>query len=142
MKTISNIILIFFIFFIGCTSNEVAKKDSENGFSKSKFLKLANEKLGKGFKLFESPDNQFILCVSNSESNMNQSTLKYFVFQTKNDSIIYEDKINGGSVEWYSNNELKVSEIPGIIQKNKVNIAGYIINMKTKLKTKISGGVN
>lgn len=53
-----------------------------------------------------------------------------------------EKIIRSGTISWYSDYEIKVVEIPGMIQKNVDNENGYIFNLKTKSKTKLNGGVN
>jgi hypothetical protein len=143
LKIIIRIFLVVFINFVGCTSNEIANEETTKKYSKKNLIELAESKYANGYRLLESADKENVLCYSVIDINklMGEVT-DYFVFSKKENLIIYKNKIINGHVSWYSNNELKVLERPGMIKKNTNLGNGYIINIKTNLKTKLNRGVN
>ena len=85
----------------------------------------------------------YVICVSTPKTKIpNTSSTSYFVYNVLDSCIVEEKIIRSGTISWYSDYEIKVVEIPGMIQKNVDNENGYIFNLKTKSKTKLNGGVN
>lgn len=105
--------------------------------------KLAKSKYGSNYLLISNSPKDFLLCISNKKSKIqNSEATKYFIFDIINNSIIAEEIITSGNISWHSDYEIKIVEIPGIIQKNQIKEYGFILNVKTKLKTKIDGRTN
>ena len=136
-----NLIIIIFAFFFtfSCTSTEVNDEKEKSSINKSNLNDLAKQKFGENFVFTTNSSKQYTLYKSGINVNMG---LEYFVYDNKNKSILYEGKVPNGDVSWHSEHELKIIEIPGIIQKNSTGENGYIINIKTNSRTKLNGGVN
>ena len=134
-------VLLFIIVAVSCSSVDDNAKNNLN--PKPDVKKIALEKFGKDYFLSYNSTNKFILCTDKTKSKIPNSTaLKYFVYDIDNRTIIDEASIPMGNVKWISDFEIMVEEHPGTIMKNSNGRKGYILNVKTNLKTKINGGVN
>lgn len=144
MEKIIKIFLVISILILGgCSSNEVAKNEINTKYSKQHFTELAKTKYGKTYRSLESPDKKSILCFSSNEDIYKKgSVIDYFVFNKNENSIVYENQVLNGQISWYSNYELKITTIPGMIKKNDTSKNEYILNIITNSKTKLNGGVN
>jgi len=127
---------IFAFFLFSCTSTKV-KNELSNG--KSTYKTVAIQKYLSDVNYLFSPDSIYVVCYKmgkQSEGN-NLAQLKFFIFNTKTNSIEFEDNSRTDTIEWINNFKLKVSKRPGIISvKPKINnkLLGYIYNLKKHKK--------
>lgn len=141
LKILNILLLLLFLHLVSCSSRDIENNNVKIHSSKNKITKLAIEKYGKYYILKSSPTKEFILCVqTRAHDILFTEFVSYFVFDNKSKSKILENRIRNGEVSWHSNNEIKIIEIPGIVQKDKTYENGYILNIKLNLKTKINRG--
>ena len=131
------------MFLFSCSSSESNTKETQGGISKTNITQLAQNKYGNAYTLDYNFIKDFVLCKSIAKSKIpNNSATKYFVFDIDENVIVVEDKFRNGNISWYSNYEIKIVKIPGMVKKNQMQEYGYILNVKTNLKTKIDGEIN
>ncbi len=141
-KTIK-ISLLFLMLLFSCSSSEIGNKQINNMVKKVNIKELAKNMYGKNYILSYNSSKDFVICMSNAKSKIpNNSVTKYFVFDMDKNVIVVEDKFRNGNISWYSNYEIKIVKLPGIVKKNQMQEYGYVLNVKTNLRTKINGGIN
>ncbi|MCF6268515.1 MAG: hypothetical protein L3J41_02260 [Melioribacteraceae bacterium] len=136
LKLLNKIILLFLFFIISCTSIENTIDNTE----KIDVKKIASEKFGKKFSLDYNSSKEFVICQNRSEAN--NSRIEYFIYDINKNQIVETNSFPLGNISWLSEFEVRVEIHPGIIQKNVQPSIGYILNVKTNLKTNINGGVH
>ena len=135
-------LILFLLILVSCTSFEADSKVGQDNLSENNIREIAIEKFGKDFSIIYNKQRDYILCMKGNKSNIpNTGSISYFVYDNINNKIVIENKLSNGMVSWYSDYELKIVEIPGIIQKNQTHENGYILNIKTNSKTKMDGGI-
>jgi len=127
------------IFIISCTSFENnVDKTKKNDIAD--LNKIATEKFGEKFTLDYNTSKEFVICKNRNKSSIaGNLPIEYFIYNINKNQMIEENTIPLGNISWVSKYEVKVEIHPGIIQKNVIPDNGYIINVKTNLKTKING---
>lgn len=109
-------IFIFILQGCGMNANKTARV-SENVSSEQDFKSLAIEKFGENVKMLPSPNETYILYMSDkSDHLLNPNDLVAFFVVDKNENkIVYEDAISGVSLSWKSDSELWLKIQKGII---------------------------
>jgi hypothetical protein len=98
---------------------------------------IAFLKFGADTVSLKAPGEIYILCYKKNDSDhLNPNTsVEFFIFDSKKQIITYEDKVMGATFEWKSDDELIIYEQRGIIEspqdKGKVR---YLLNIKTNEK--------
>ena len=139
------VILLLLYFTVSCKSLETEKKTNQSDDLSTEHLTLiANEKFKSNFNIRYNSKNNFALCTHRNKSSIpGPESINFFVYDLINDKISYESKISKGSISWISEYEIKIEEIPGIVQKDNIMQTHiYILNVKTNSKTKINGEVH
>ncbi len=143
MNKTMKILLLFSMLLFSCSSSEIGNKQINNMVKKVNIKELAKNMYGKNYILSYNSSKDFVICMSNAKSKIpNNSVTKYFVFDMDKNVIVVEDKFRNGNISWYSNYEIKIVKLPGIVKKNQMQEYGYVLNVKTNLRTKINGGIN
>ena len=133
---------LFSLIVISCSSSESCSEEPTKKLSSKSVRELALSKYVENFSLFNNSSKEYILVTSSPESNVpNFEIINYFVFDKQKDSIVVEDVVRNSTIAWHSEFEIEIIKIPGMIQKDTIQRNGYIINVKTQIKTKIDGGV-
>lgn len=110
---ILTILLLSFI-LINCRNTKEASESKEG------FKTLALEKLGEKAEFKPNEDNSMVLCYKKIESpKLGAPSVAFFVYDNKSKSVIYEDKIDRGSVSWYDNTKLDLYYTPGIMREDQ-----------------------
>ncbi len=137
----NRLILYILIFFIGCVSVENNIEDLKIN-KKIDIRKIAYEKFGNDYSLDFNSSKEFVICRKVSKSQIvGNSPIEYFIYSVNKNQIIEENIIPQGNISWVSQFEVKVEVYPGIVQKTAQANNGYILNVKTNLKTNLNGGV-
>lgn len=80
----------------------------------------------------------FALCYKEMKgtSQNPSNTLKYFIYDVSNESIVYESSLDGGYVKWLNDDEVEIFVTPGLMPQNtsKSDFATYF-NVRTKEMT-------
>jgi hypothetical protein len=109
---------IFIFILQGCGMNaNKTMRVSGNAASETDFKTLAIEKFGENIKILPSPEESYVLYVSEKpEQLLNPNELvAFFVVDKKENKIVYEDAISGASLSWKSDSELWLKIQKGII---------------------------
>jgi len=135
------LLLFFLVFIFSCNNSKKTVKDEQpiminQSFKEIGFLKFKNDTV-----FIKSPNNTYVLCEKYiSPDNLNPNILnEFFVYDLYLNKIIYEDKISGCEIKWYSDFELHIIKQKGIINSpNDNGKTQYIFNLKTKSKSNIN----
>ncbi|MBU0472590.1 MAG: hypothetical protein KKF62_00360 [Bacteroidetes bacterium] len=143
MKIIIKVFFWLLLLVVSCKSVESNNVEVSSKNSTNIVEQLAQNKFGNNYILQYNRTKDYVICVSTPKSKIpNTSSTSYFVYNVLDSSIVEEKIIRSGTISWFSDYEIKVIEIPGMIKKNVDNEHGYIFNLKTNSKTKLNGGVN
>lgn len=105
--------------------------------SRDKVSEIATRKFGGTFEVIPSPDNDFLLCRSEDGKHVPLQSVRFFLFNTKQDSVVYERELENGSVHWLEGSKLEITRIPGNVTGNeKPDSFTEIYDAKTGLLTK------
>jgi len=119
-----------------------AEKTSDNSQKETtdKYKKLAVEKLGDKVEYKSNQDGSLILCQTKIDlPKLTGVGVKFFVYDSKNDKIIFEDEIDKGTVNWYSNMQLAMFYTPGIMRTDQArDDYTFIYDLITKEKIRKS----
>jgi hypothetical protein len=131
---LSHTIVFVVLALISC-SKKVQKDSSE------KYRAIAVERFGiDQFECIDNEDSTLVLC--KQQINSTTSTIQswdFFIYNKIKDSISYSDKIDKGSVKWFSNNEIQISKVPGTMaQGQTMDDYAWIIDLRNGMKTKKS----
>jgi len=110
------------------------QKNTSNNQVKA-YKQIAFEKFGSDTIFIFSPEENYVLCtkaIDKSSGNPNALT-EFFVYDTDNKEILYEDKIPGAIISWNTNTDLLIIKQKGIITSPEdTGKISYLINIKTK----------
>ncbi len=137
------LLFILFVTIASCSSVEKDAKANKSDTNRIEGLeKLAKEKYKNNFELVYNKNKDFVLCINKSKSNIpSPESINYFIYDLVNNKITYEGNIPKGSINWISDYEIRLKEIPGIVQRNGPVVNIYILNVETNLKTKLNSEV-
>ena len=143
MSSKVRVILLVLYFIVSCRSVETDKNENQlEAFNTEKLTLIATEKYEKNFILEYNSTKDFALCIHKKKSNIpGPESISYFVYDLAEENITYESNISNGSINWKSDYNLIIEEIPGTIQKNIPPTTMYLLNVKTNSKTKLNGEV-
>lgn len=139
LQLLNKIALPFLIFIISCTSVE----NNIDEIKKVDVNKIASERFGEKFSLDYNISKEFVICRNSNNSKVAGDTpIEYFIYDLNKSQIVEKNLLPLGNISWVSKFEVRVEIHPGMIQKNVEPNNGYILNVKTNLKTKINEGVH
>ncbi len=135
-------ILISIIFIItmtaSCSSTENLKTASSGD------LKNLNEKLediaqtyfNKKGRFYFNNDRNFVIITDKEQKKNNPlPTLKFLIYNNRNDEVIFKDTIFNGNVFWKDNHTVEVIIYPEIVMKQPGEYSiGYLLNVETGKK--------
>lgn len=131
-------IILFFILLSAlltlsfeCSSSE---ETSEKTVTIEKYTELAKDKFGDNFATQMNSDKTYVLCsnVPKSIRDNGPTAVSYFIYDLKNDKIVFEESIPDGNVSWLNEHQIKVTIIPGIVKgddKEGGSKTGYIYDV-------------
>ena len=137
MKYISVIYILFILSFIASCNNSRKVVIDKKASDKTSYKEIAFYKYENDTLFTFSIEKSYILCQKAiSKNNLNPNILNdFFVFDISNNKIIYEDKLSGAKINWYSDFELRITLQKGIqISQADNGTYTYIYNLKDKTK--------
>ncbi|NUM80758.1 hypothetical protein HUU42_08125 [bacterium] len=136
-----NRVIIFPILLIIFYANPACKTSGTavNYQSNEKYRITAQSKLGDHAEFLFNQDSSFVLCMKtlNAEKNAQVNSVSFFIFDLKEQIVVFEDALANVSVEWKSNEQVQVTKIPGTVKKDNQELKGYIFDVKSKKKIDI-----
>lgn len=135
---IKNTLIPAFLFLLisACSSKETSV---ELQSKQPSYKKIAEERYNQDYRVSFNKDSTYLI-VYYLPQNVNKklpSPLKFFVYDTVNKKMVFQDNLTNGKVEWINDHQIKVSMIPGIVtsdeEKNK-RLYGYTYDVKLKRK--------
>lgn len=138
--------LAFLLIGLSCTSahkkGEAASQDQPGSSpNTAKYRKIAEEKYKDHIDYIFNESKTHVLCVriNKSTPKIPESAFSFFVYDLKNDRIIFEDSIADGSVHWTSDHLLEVEQKSGTVSKeNPIRSKRYGYDVVTQKKIEIS----
>lgn len=131
MKHFIGTFVICSVLLFGCKASKDTSSDKEQTPT---FEELVTMKYPDQSTVLMNESNTYALVQSISRKSevKGQSSIHFFVYDKTNEEIILEDFINQGSVEWISDNLLKINEIPGVYKKDDPQ--GYVFDVTNKTR--------
>lgn len=116
-----------------------AKTDSNSVASVAKYKKLAVDKYEDNITYRVNLTHSYVLCYQQSRpTSLNPfPPVQFFVYDIKNERVLFEDSLANGSIKWLNNYQIQVSMIPGIVTGDEVadqKLPGYIYDVKLQRK--------
>lgn len=127
------------ISFVRCKGTSSSKKDSV--LKNATLTKLGTQKFGTAAQYLESPAKSYVLCYKEKKGTPRnpQNRIEYFVFQVSTNAIVYTNYVEGGQVNWFSDYQLAILTIPGMMPATKTKDDFTVIyNLKDKTRIKKS----
>ena len=114
-------IAIYSFLVILVSSCGTSKVNNSTQEMATNYKDIASEKLGEDISYTMNKANSYALCKSEIIGTPKQprNNLSYVVINLKDNSIVLEDKIDGGTVNWLNNSEIEVYIIPGIMRNDQ-----------------------
>ena len=117
----------------------LAKKDSNSADSVDHYKKLAVDKYTDNITYRRNLTHIYVICYKQSRPTSQNPfpPLQFFVYDLKNEKILFEDSLAKASIKWLNDYQIQVSTIPGIVtgdeEANK-KLMGYIYDIKLQRK--------
>ncbi|MCP4459107.1 MAG: hypothetical protein GY816_13955 [Cytophagales bacterium] len=129
MKTPVKTLIVLSIFML------VQCKNSKQPAS-VEYQQIAEQRLGSNIQYSPNGDRSMILCYKQQKDQSNGGYgVSFFVFDNKLKKIIYEEVIDRGTVDWYSDNEVVLFYTPGTMRSDQSrDDFSYIYNLVSKEK--------
>ena len=125
-----------FILINACSSKEASGELLQN---KPTYKKIAEEKFNKDYMVIFNNDSTYLIVYffpKNVTKRLNPPLI-FFVYDTNNKKVIFQDNLTNGEVKWKNNRQIEVSTIPEIVtgddEKNK-ELFGYVYDVNTQRK--------
>ena len=129
-------------FTLACCA--LAKKDSNSGESAENYEKLAVDKYKDNITYQINLTHLYVLCHKQPRSTSRNPfpPVQFFVYDLKNERVLFEDSLANGSVKWLNDYQIQVSTIPGIVtgdEEADKKLMGYIYDVKLQRKLHAQG---
>ena len=116
---INVLILLAALTISGCTSIKVSSI-ATNG--ESSYKELASSKLGVSDPIYLlSESNTYVLCIKDVKGTVQQprNLLSFVVIKMDDNKVVLEENVEGGTVDWFSDNSIQVFRTPGIMRDDQ-----------------------
>jgi hypothetical protein len=124
---IRNIFLFisFSLFLTACSSSKEENKELKTGLPTYK--KIAEEKFKNDYKVESNSDSTYLIVYYSPKNKLRSLNppLKFFVYNTGDKKVIFQDNLANGKVKWKNKSQFIVTTIPEIVKGNE---AGDIQN--------------
>lgn len=119
---------------LSCTSHRDVRQQQP---SIARYQVLAREKYGNGVEFTPNSTKTAVLCfkMSKPTPQLPQQQVAFFVFDLVSDTVMYEDNIPNGSVQWKDDFSIVVNITPGIEKGEDVSPPsrhGYIYDIRIR----------
>ena len=116
-----------------------AKKDSNSVDSVEKYRKLAVDKYKDNITYRVNLTHSYVLCYKQSRPTSQNPfpPVQFFVYDLKNEKVLFEDSLANASIKWLNDYQIQVSTIPGIVtgdEEADKKLMGYIYDVKLQRK--------
>lgn len=114
--------LIYITLIILLASCGTSKKGSNSTqANEDKYKAIATDKFGEDVTFATNDPKSFVLCTSEVKGTVHQprNTLSYMMIRLVDNTIVLEDKLDGATVNWYSETEIEVYRTPGIMRDDQ-----------------------
>lgn len=103
---------------VSCSSSKISVITPDTAQS---YKEVVENKLGKEVLFIKNKPNTYVLCITETKVTVQQprNKIRYVVVKIDNTSIVVEDSLENGSVNWSSKNELEIFRNPGIVRKDQ-----------------------
>ncbi|MCB0504333.1 MAG: hypothetical protein KDC58_02415 [Cyclobacteriaceae bacterium] len=110
--------LVLGVFLLSCGTKV---RNSSGKDNQVKYQQVAEKSLGAGIDCTKNNSETYVLCVNEGTGSSEQprKMLSFMVIRTSDNKVMLEQKVDGGTVNWYSDNEIEVFTIPGIMGRDQ-----------------------
>lgn len=135
---ISRIFILFItsILLSACCSSDKIKK--ENKQTEPDFIKMAERKFDKDYKLVFNSDSTYLIARSSvfKEPDKITNTLKFFIYDNQNNKIIFEDNLVNATIKWLNDHQVQINQTPGIVKgkEDEDRMYGYVYDVVEQKK--------
>ncbi len=114
-------ILIFIVLGVTVISCGSAKLSASTPDSTETYKKVVVNKLGEGVLYIANKSNSYVLCIKETKGSSLQprNNINYLVIKLSDNTIALENKVDGGTVNWFSETEIEVYRTPGIMRDDQ-----------------------
>ena len=100
----------------------LAKKDSNSADSVDNYKKLAVDKYTDNITYQINLTHLYVLCHKQSRPTSQNPfpPLQFFVYDLKNEKVLFEDSLAKASIKWLNDYQIQVSTILGIVTGDEV----------------------
>lgn len=132
--------LAFFITIFSCSTPKEINKNQITISAKidtiPKYELIAKEKFSGDLLYIPNSNNTYMLCISNNKpTNENPfPNFSFFIYDLKNETIIYEDTYENGNVNWKNNEQIMIHTFPGQVRNDNDQPVVYIYDLKKRKK--------
>ncbi len=114
-------ILIFIVLGVTVISCGSAKLSASTPDSTETYKKVVVNKLGEGVLYIANKSNSYMLCIKETKGSSLQprNNINYLVINLSDNTIVLENRVNGGTVSWYNEKMIQVYLTPGVIRKDQ-----------------------
>ncbi len=133
-KTLLNgLLFLVFLSVVGCSGSE---KECKEVAEMKDFKTIAFEKYGSDVRILPNFNESYMLCVSQEKKSAQVPfpPLKYFIFDTKNSEIVFEESLPNGSVSWDGEYTIEIKIIPGQMKGFGENNTVYFYDVQKREK--------
>ena len=119
------------------TSCSSSRRDATEGASGRPFhATIAWERFGPEAQFFFNSESTFVICLKQARTSpeMPQQQISFFVVDLLKKTVVHEDDVPSGHVEWKSPHQFQVSLVPGIVEADE-RPAGYIYDVLRRKKS-------
>jgi hypothetical protein len=122
----------FFLLINGCCGSE--ETSGEVYQNQPSYKKIAEEKFNKDYRVTFNSDSTYLIVhyLPPNVTKESDSPLKFFVYDSKNKKVMFQDNLANGKVEWLNKHQLRVTTVPEIVKgKDEENkeMFGYIYDV-------------
>lgn len=114
-----NVLVILFLFIVGCAT----VKTSTTTDKRPAYEKVAEDLIGEDLTYTKNGPETYVLCVKEipGTTEKPRNSISFVIINMSNNQMVMKQKFTGGTVGWYSDYEIEVFHMPGIIQEGQTN---------------------
>ena len=129
-------LIMTFIIVTGCNTS---KMDSPKTQNPQAFKSIAAEKYGKSVDYLFNDSKTYVVCLKRIKPTpqIPQNQIRFFIYDSEADKIIFEESSIDAEVEWQNDHQLRVKITPGIISGDETEedfIYTYDVELRKKIK--------
>jgi len=126
-------LIILSALVITCASRQISKNNQPS------YVRIATEKFLNDIIYVFNPAKSHVLCVKSSKSTQRflYPPLVFFIYDIRNEKIVYGESLNNGSIKWVNDTQIEVSLIPGVVsglEEIDKKARGFVYDLTTHKK--------